>query len=731
MEGLAALRDRYRLGAEIGRGGLGAVYRAEDLATGAPAAIKLPLAVPDPEERARIRREAARARDLRHPNLVRFLELLEADEGRLALAYELIEGRSLDRVLAAADRPPEALLALAGGVAAGLDALHAAELVYRDLKPENVMVRDQGQAVLVDLGLVRAQEAGDTVTREGSLLATPAYVAPELLRGQRATPASDRYALGCLLYRMVAGRPPFEGTALEVARGHLSGAIPPIERPALGDTRRLGFYFSTALAREPTGRFGSAAEMVEELGALLRPGGDPEPGPQATRARTVRVASPPPPAAASTWPELPRVRDRVPGGDTGRRRRVAGSGRRPRPRRRVVARLALAAGGALLLGLALRSWRPGPPGAGGLAAGARAGSGDAGPGAAWLALARAELGVRRSGPLTDPLEWGEAVGELRSVRQFRDWLLAGGRPEELAPELRTGLVDLDPDFEAAGLVSPLTPFLELTPAPEDGLVPAAAARLALDVEVAVRFPPRVGPWLRRALEEFVGLEELVAQLEAELQENAGGPYPGDVSLGVARAFYAFDRVTLETFLQVASHNPENRRRLQPWLFEPTRRLRLALAATARSLAEEPETRELAALVAVARVRARRALLAGALTRAPLALLLGRAPESPPARWLAAELHQAQIEVGFHLQGVRGTRDLELVPMMEAAAGPGEGALAAYRRGEARVAQVAALLRLGRRQEVRRLAPALEAALPGLLPRQVGRLQKQLHQAGEG
>ncbi|MCA9712934.1 MAG: serine/threonine protein kinase, partial [Myxococcales bacterium] len=176
----------------------------------------------DPQALARFRREARTAQSLDHPGIARVLDFGEQD-GAAWLAMELVEGRSLQRLLAAHADPrdvdharavavlgsPRRLAELIAGVADALDHAHRAGIVHRDVKPANVMVRDDGRPVVLDFGLATAHDGGGSLTRTGDFLGTPLYMAPEQAVGaENGTASSDVYALGAVLFECLCGRPP-------------------------------------------------------------------------------------------------------------------------------------------------------------------------------------------------------------------------------------------------------------------------------------------------------------------------------------------------------------------------------------------------------------------------------------------------------------------------------------------------------------------------------------------
>src|SRR5580704_4255164 len=207
------LGGRYRIVALLGKGGMGEVYRADDLSLEQPVALKfLPEAVAhNPEALARFRNEVRIARQVSHPNVCRMYDLGEAD-GCCFLSMEYVDGEDLGSLLRRIGRlPADKALEIARKLCAGLAAAHEKGVLHRDLKPANVMLDARGQVLLTDFGL-----AGLAGQIEGAEVCngTPAYMAPEQLSGQEVTARSDIYSLGLVLYEIFTGKLPFESNTL-------------------------------------------------------------------------------------------------------------------------------------------------------------------------------------------------------------------------------------------------------------------------------------------------------------------------------------------------------------------------------------------------------------------------------------------------------------------------------------------------------------------------------------
>ena len=262
------LPPRYRDAELIGRGGMGEIYRARDEVLGRTVAIKV-LAeryAENPDVRKRFTREAlAAARLSGESGVVTIFDVGEWNE-RPYIVMEFLGGGSLDNVLRSrGPQPPRQALQWLDEAARAIDAAHAQGIVHRDVKPANLLL-DQNRCVHVaDFGIASA--AGlDSLTLTGTVLGTAGYLSPEQAQGERATPASDRYALAVLAFELLTGTRPYETeTATAEALGHVQAPIPPISdrNPMLPE--ELDAVFDRALAKNPDARFSSCAEFVAAL----------------------------------------------------------------------------------------------------------------------------------------------------------------------------------------------------------------------------------------------------------------------------------------------------------------------------------------------------------------------------------------------------------------------------------------------------------------------------------
>jgi eukaryotic-like serine/threonine-protein kinase len=294
-------QGRYRLVRRIAAGGMGEVWAADDTVLGRRVALKVladELAADDRATRRFVREARATAR-LTHPNVARVYDF-GRDGGAPFLVMELLEGETLAGRLAAGPLPPAEAARVAAAVADALDAAHQRGIVHRDVKPANVMLTPAGEVKVMDFGIAAAADETHSTTGSG-MYATVAYVSPERVAGQPATPASDVYSLGAVLYELLCGRPPFSAsTPALVARAHLHDRPTPVRGLAPWVPPRLAEAAEAALAKDPADRPSSAAAFAARIRAaahLPAQAPAPPPGPEPTRAMPAGEEAP---AAAPT-----------------------------------------------------------------------------------------------------------------------------------------------------------------------------------------------------------------------------------------------------------------------------------------------------------------------------------------------------------------------------------------------------------------------------------------------
>jgi serine/threonine protein kinase len=262
----------YLLEARLGHGTTGIVFRAVREHDGRRVALKVLRRTLSGDEQfvRRFVREAAVAGAVPHRHLVPIVEAGAAG-GRHYLASDYVDGGSLrDRLQQTGTLPLDEVARLGACVGAALDALHAADLVHRDVKPSNVMLTTDGRALLADFGLAKGP-AHSVVTRPGELMGTPAYMAPELISGEEATPATDLYALGCVLYECVTGEVPFASPSLvEMVAARLVQDPPDASSARPGVRPSLGSALRRALERDPARRPATGTALAHLVGFALR-----------------------------------------------------------------------------------------------------------------------------------------------------------------------------------------------------------------------------------------------------------------------------------------------------------------------------------------------------------------------------------------------------------------------------------------------------------------------------
>lgn len=260
------LAGRYKLGPKIGSGAVSVVYRAQDVHLGREVAIKVlraELAARD-DLRARFRREAEAAARLTHPNIVAILDVGEAG-GRPYIVMEYLPEPDLKEIIVRYAPLPDDKVAQVGiDSCRALEYAHRQNIVHRDIKPQNILFTSDGVAKLTDFGVAAA--VGEPGVVDGRVAGTAAYMAPEQAQGLPASPQSDIYSLGCVLYEAVTGRPPFEGDdPTVVMRRHVHDRPPSLRSLNPSVSPSLEFIITKAMAKDPARRYRSAREMLADL----------------------------------------------------------------------------------------------------------------------------------------------------------------------------------------------------------------------------------------------------------------------------------------------------------------------------------------------------------------------------------------------------------------------------------------------------------------------------------
>lgn len=258
--------DGYRIDGVMGRGSTAVVLRAHDVELDRPLALKLLFADLDDDARARFALEARAASRLAHPNVVQVFAA-GAYDGRAYLAQELVDGLPLSAMLEVRGRlSPEATVELGLQVAHALWAAEQAGVIHRDIKPDNILVDDDGHAKLADFGLARILAAPSRLTSDGTTLGTPHYMSPEQGEGAALDARSDQYALGATLYHLLTGAPPFDAEqAVTLLLMHRERVLPPVTAGAPECPPRLASIVEKMLAKRPGDRFATFEQVIEAL----------------------------------------------------------------------------------------------------------------------------------------------------------------------------------------------------------------------------------------------------------------------------------------------------------------------------------------------------------------------------------------------------------------------------------------------------------------------------------
>src|ERR1700760_2576247 len=266
-----SLNGRYRLEARIASGGMSTVYRALDETLERQVAVKLMNreVSSDSDELERFRREARAVAQLSHPHIVGVIDAGE-DDSRPYIVFEYVEGETLkERIRRVGPLPIPEAVAYAIEIARALGAAHARHIVHRDVKPQNVMIDEEGSAKVTDFGIARTLEE-DGLTADGRVLGTTDYVSPEQALGRRVTGQSDLYSLGVVLYEMLTGEVPFKGdNQVAVAMKHVREEIPDVQVKRPEVSAALAAVVDTATAKRQQDRYANDAELIADLEDVL------------------------------------------------------------------------------------------------------------------------------------------------------------------------------------------------------------------------------------------------------------------------------------------------------------------------------------------------------------------------------------------------------------------------------------------------------------------------------
>jgi len=257
----------YEVRRLLGKGGMGAVYLAADRSLDRMVAIKMlpPHLSEEPEIVARFQREARAIAKLRHPNLMHIYTVGE-HEGRPYFAMEYVKGSTLSSIIAKAGRiQPRQAAHVAAEIMSALDKVHQADIIHRDVKPGNIIIDEDGRAVLMDFGLARQAEDAP-LTADHTVLGTPNYMSPEQAEGKPLDERTDVYSLGIVLYEMLTGAPPFKGkTSFEILRQHIESSVPPPSEVQAGVPKAFDAVVARAVAKSPADRYQDMRQMAAGL----------------------------------------------------------------------------------------------------------------------------------------------------------------------------------------------------------------------------------------------------------------------------------------------------------------------------------------------------------------------------------------------------------------------------------------------------------------------------------
>jgi tRNA A-37 threonylcarbamoyl transferase component Bud32 len=265
------LSGRYRLEAKLGSGGMSTVYLARDETLDRQVAVKvMHREMSEQEDQLeRFRQEARAVAKISHPNVVSVIDAGE-DGGHPYIVFEYVEGETLkQRISRIGALDVQEAIAYAIEIARGLSIAHARNLVHRDIKPQNVLIDDEGRAKLTDFGISRQLEQ-DGMTATGRVLGTTDYVAPEQAMGRPVDPRSDIYSLGVVLYEMLTGQVPFQADSqVGVAMKHVNEDLPDVQRRRPEVSAAVALVVERATAKEPGERYQSVGEMTDDLETAL------------------------------------------------------------------------------------------------------------------------------------------------------------------------------------------------------------------------------------------------------------------------------------------------------------------------------------------------------------------------------------------------------------------------------------------------------------------------------
>ncbi|HEY5945687.1 MAG TPA: serine/threonine-protein kinase [Kofleriaceae bacterium] len=269
---------QFEIDGILGGGSFGTVYRGKQIGLDRPVAVKVPTSeiAADPVMARRFAREARSAARIQHPGVVAIYAVGELADGRPYLAMQYVEGEPLDKAIASGPLPPVRALRIARQIASALVETHAMDVVHRDLKPTNIMWRrdrtGDDRITIVDFGIAVCKPGNADATRltAGGLIGTPHYMSPEQAHGEQVDARADLYALGCLLFELATGVPPFEGSGFEVLLAHLGRPAPLPSETNPNVPEAIDRLCAMLMRKKPEDRPQSADDVVQLIDVAIQ-----------------------------------------------------------------------------------------------------------------------------------------------------------------------------------------------------------------------------------------------------------------------------------------------------------------------------------------------------------------------------------------------------------------------------------------------------------------------------
>ena len=279
--------SHYKIIEKIGSGGMGVVYKAQDLKLDRFVALKFlpPHLISSNDEKQRFIHEAKAASSLDHNNICNIYEIDETDDGQLFISMAYYEGETLDKTIKEKPLPVEEAIDIAVQIAQGLAKAHEKEIVHRDIKPANIMLTADGVVKILDFGLAKLSTQ-TKLTKDGTMLGTIAYMSPEQARGDEVDHKTDIWSLGVIIYEMLTGQLPFKGDYDQAVIYGIANEQPePITGLRTGVPLELERIINRCISKDPQDRYQHADDLLSELNRLKK---DSESGITATKTITIK-----------------------------------------------------------------------------------------------------------------------------------------------------------------------------------------------------------------------------------------------------------------------------------------------------------------------------------------------------------------------------------------------------------------------------------------------------------